>query len=340
MKDKTYLPLGKLNMNLLEKLLNKYQSVYDPRLVVGPKIGEDAAIIDFGDNYLVAKTDPITFATDEIGWYVVNVNANDIATRGAKPKWFQSTILLPEGKTTEEMVDKIFSQVSSACKELGIAVVGGHTEISYGLDRPIIVGSLLGEVKKEKLVTTSGAKSGDVIILTKGIVIEGTSIIAREKQDELKRKGYEEAFIQKAMNYLYEPGISVVKDALLANEYEVHSMHDPTEGGLATGICEMVKASDKGVLVYEDNIPVLPESQRLCDEFGLNLLGTITSGALLLATDPSNTEKILKVYEKNNIGASKIGEVKEKDYGLKIMRKNKVSDLKFSEKDEITKLFE
>ncbi len=335
-----YLPLGKLKHELLEKLLNKYQSPQDSRLTVGPKIGEDAVVIDFGDRYLVAKTDPITFATDEIGWYAVHVNANDIATRGAKPKWFQSTILLPEGKTTEELIDRIFNQISSVCNELEVAVVGGHTEISYGLDRPIIVGCMLGEVKKEKLVTTSGAKVGDDLILTKGIVIEGTSIIAREKQEELRKRGYDEAFLQRAMNYLYNPGISVVRDALLANEYDVHSMHDPTEGGLATGIFEMVKASDKGILVFGDNIPVIPESQKLCDEFDLDFLGTITSGTLLVAADPSNTEKILRLYKKNNLRAAKIGEVKEKDYGLKIMRKNNVSNLNFSEKDEITRLFE
>ena len=185
-----YLPLGKLKLELLEKLLNKYQSPQDPRLIVGPEIGEDAVVIDFGDRYLVAKTDPITFATDEIGWYAVHVNANDIATRGAKPKWFQSTILLPEGKTTEELIDRIFNQISSVCNELEVAVVGGHTEISYGLDRPIIVGCMFGEVKKEKLVTTSGAKVGDDLILKKGIVIEGTSIIAREKQEELRKRGW------------------------------------------------------------------------------------------------------------------------------------------------------
>jgi len=335
-----YLPLGKLNIELLEDLLNKYPPRKDFRLVVGPKIGEDAAVIDFKDSYLVSTTDPVTFATDEIGFYAVNINANDIAIRGAKPKWFQSTILLPERKTTEELVDRIFNQISSACNELELTLVGGHTEISHGLDRPIVVGCMLGEVKKEKLVTTSGAKVGDDIILTKGIVIEGTSIIAREKDNELRKRGYNEEFIEKAKNYLYNPGISVVRSALLANQYKVHSMHDPTEGGLATGIYEMMRASNKGALINRDKIPVLDESKLLCNEFNLNLLNTITSGTLLLAANPLNAEKILNLYKKNNIKASKIGEVKEKDYGLKIVEKNKVSDLKFSEKDEITKIFE
>lgn len=335
-----YLPLGKLNPHLLEKLLLKYPGVEDSRLVVGPKIGEDAAIIDLPDRYLVAKTDPITFATDEIGWYAVNVNANDIATRGAKPLWFQSTILLPEGKTTEELVDKIFGQISSTCKELEIAVVGGHTEITYGLDRPIIVGCMLGEVSKDKLVTTSGAKIGDDIILTKGIVIEGTSIIAREKQSELRNLGYSEEFIRRAMNYLYDPGISVVKDALLANEFEVHSMHDPTEGGLANGLYEIARASGVGMLLYEDRIPIFPESKILCEQFNLKLFGTITSGTLVLTADKKNSENILEAYNNQGIAASKIGEVRKSIYGLKLKRNDEIYDLKFSEKDEITKLFE
>jgi len=124
---KKKLPTGKLPSDLLERLLREYPGARDDRLIVGPKIGEDAAIIEPSDNYLVVKSDPVTFATDEIGWYVVNVNANDLATRGAKPKWFQSTILLPERKTTKEMVESIFSQISDACKKLDVAVVGGHT---------------------------------------------------------------------------------------------------------------------------------------------------------------------------------------------------------------------
>jgi hydrogenase expression/formation protein HypE len=333
-----YLPLGKLSPTQLERLLKRYASIRDPRLIVGPKVGEDAAVIDFYERYLVAATDPVTFTVNEIGWYAVNVNANDIAVRGAKPKWFQSAILLPEKRTTKKLVDRLFNQISSACHELGVTVVGGHVEVSYGIDRPIIVGCMLGEVDKGKLVTTSEAKVGDQIILTKGIVIEGTSIIAREKQRELIERGYDEKFIQNAVNYLHNPGISIVKDALLANVHKVHSMHDPTEGGLATGIHEMMRASDKGALIYGEKIPILPESKKLCDEFNLQPLGTITSGTLLLTADRENTEKILRLYAKNKIKASIIGEVKEKDQGIKIRRENKTLDFTFSEKDEILKL--
>ncbi len=339
MKNK--LPLGKLEFSFLEKLLKNYQSKPDSRVIIGPKLGEDAAVIEYPDRYLVAKTDPVTFATDEIGWYAVQVNANDIATRGAVPKWFQATILLPENKTTEELVENIFSQIYNACNQLNIAVIGGHTEISYNLDRPIVVGCMLGEVEKNKLVSTSGARPGDVIILTKGIVIEGTAIIAREKQEELRDKGYSEGFIKKCQNFIYKPGLSVLKEALLANQFEVHAMHDPTEGGLSAGLYEIAQASQSGLLVEKDKIYLLEEAQKLCNEFNLNPLNVLTSGTLLIVTSKSESGKIISLLAKEGINSYLIGEIKERDYGIKIKNKNNniEKDLIYSAEDEIIRVF-
>jgi hydrogenase expression/formation protein HypE len=334
------LPLGKLDFSLLDKMLNKYQSKKDSRVIIGPKLGEDAAVIEYQDRYLVVKTDPITFATEEIGWYVVQVNANDIATRGATPKWFQATILLPEKKTTEALVDKIFSQIYDACNKLNIMVIGGHTEISYNLDRPIIVGSMLGEVEKDELVSTSGAKPGDVIILTKGIVIEGTSIIAREKQEELEKRGYQNSFIQKCRDFIYEPGLSVVKDALLAKEINVHAMHDPTEGGISAGLYEIAAASQVGLMIKREEIPILKESRILCQEYNLDPLRTIASGALLIVAPQNNANNIIAILNRNGIKSFLIGEIKEKSFGIKILTSGNLEDLNYSAKDEITKVFE
>ena len=335
-----YLPLGKLPYDLLGRMLGIYARVTDPRVVIGPKPGEDAAVIDFPDRYLVAKTDPITFAADEIGWYAVQVNANDIATKGAEPKWFQASILLPENKTTAVLVETIFRQIHDACGELGIEVVGGHTEISHSLDRPIVVGNMLGEVAKDKLVSTSGAKPGDDVILTKGIVIEGTSIIAREKDAELKKRGYDGDFIERCRNVLRNPGLSVMKDALLANRYEVHAMHDPTEGGLAAGLYELALASETGLYIEKERIPVSEESQTLCREFGLEPLGTITSGTLIIAAPKESSGKIISLLGDNGIAACVIGEVKERGFGVMITSEGKSHTLAFSPRDEITKLFE
>lgn len=337
---KAILPLGKLDYSLLGKLLERYQNKSDIRVIIGPKLGEDAAVIEYPDRYLVAKTDPITFATEEIGWYAVQVNANDIATRGAIPKWFQATILLPENKTTEEIVEKIFAQIYNACNQLNIAVIGGHTEIGYNLDRPIVVGCMLGEVDKNKLVSTSGARPGDVVLLTKGIVIEGTAIIAREKQEELQDKEYSKNFIKRCQNFIYKPGLSVLKEALLANKFEVHAMHDPTEGGISAGLYEIAVASQVGIVVEREEIPILKESRILCKEYNLDPLRTIASGALLIVASQSNANHIISALNRNGIKSSLIGEIKEKSFGIKMLSSGNLADLNFSTKDEITKIFE
>lgn len=333
------LPLGKLDSGMLEMLLQKHFRIADPRLIMGPKIGEDAAIIDFGDTCLVAKTDPITFATEEIGWYAVNVNANDLAVRGAKPTWFQATILLPEGKTTRALVERTFSQISSACRDLDICVIGGHTEITYDLHRPIVVGCMLGEVKRDRLVTTSGARIGDAVVITKGIVVEGTSVIAWEKGKELKNRGYPPGLIKRARDYIRNPGISVVREALLATQVaSIHCMHDPTEGGLANGLYEIAYASGVGMVIDAEAVPVLPEAALLCDEFGLDPMGTLTSGTLIITLPVQEAPHLVGAFQGQGMKASIIGEVVEK--GLFARVGGKKRKLRHCEKDEITRLFE
>ncbi len=344
MKNDRTFAVGKLKHELLAKMLKEFVSdldMKDERVIMGSKIGEDAAVIDMDDKYLVAKTDPITFATDEIGYYAVNVNVNDFVCTGAKPKWFQVTVLLPDGKTNDELVENIFKSIHDTCKSMGIAVIGGHTEVSVGLDRPIVVGSLLGEVEKEKLVTTSGAKVGDTLILTKGIFIEGTSIIGREKEDDLVEKGFSSDFIEKCKNYLYSPGISVFKEALLSNQhFNINSMHDPTEGGLSCGIAEMAIASDTGMIINNDAIKVLPEPLELSKIYALDPMRTISSGSLLISLNDEDSKELVELLNKNKIYASLIGSVFSKDKGLVLKQEDgTINPLNYSETDEITKIF-
>jgi len=335
----TTLPLGKLDPQLLQRLLERY-TYGGLRVVVGPGVGEDATVIDFGDRYLVAKTDPITFATDEIGWYAVNVNANDVAAMGATPGWFLATILLPEDRTTEELVEDIFAQIANACGRLAIAFVGGHTEVTYGLDRPIVVGQMLGEVAKERLITTAGARVGDVILLTKGVGIEATAIIAREKGDELQNH-LSEAELARARLFLHKPGISVVLDAALATANgEVHAMHDPTEGGLAMGLHEMAWASGLGLILERDAVPIDPLTEKLCRLFDLDPLGVIASGALLLAVKPQDAPTIVQRLGEAGITAARIGEMRPAEEGVKMHVGGKLVDLPQFPQDEITKLFD
>jgi hydrogenase expression/formation protein HypE len=334
-----YLPVGKLEMDYLEQVLARYTQV-NARVVVGAGVGEDATVIDFGDRYLVAKTDPITFATEEIGWYAVNVNANDVAATGAIPRWFLATLLLPAGSTDRVMVEGIFSQLSDACRQLGVSLCGGHTEITYGLDRPIVVGHMLGEVERAGLVTTAGARVGDDIILTKGIAIEATSIIAQEKAGELAGK-YSADFIARCQGFLHQPGISVVRDARIATaQARIHAMHDPTEGGLAMGLREVAQAAEAGLLVHRERIEILPETALLCAEYGLDPLGIIASGALLIVLSPQDSPRVIEKLDEAGVAAAVIGQVVTREEGLTLMAGGVARDLPYFERDEIARLFE
>jgi hydrogenase maturation factor len=331
-------PLGKLPAEHLARLFAQYLPT-DERVVIGPGIGHDAAVISFGDRYLVAKTDPITFATDEIGWYAVHVNANDIACTGATPGWFLATLLLPQSSTDEALVDEVFRQMADTCEALGITLVGGHTEITHGFDRPIVVGFMLGEVAPENLVRPDGARPGDTLLLTKGIAVEGTAIIAREKGEHLS--DVDRSLVERSRRFLHEPGISVVHDASVATAAgEVHAMHDPTEGGLATGLWELADAADVGLVVERDAIPVLPETTTLCKALDLNPLGLIASGALLLAAPPKDAEGIEAALAEEGITAAPIGQIVEREEGVTLRSPDGAKPLPRFDQDEITRLFQ
>ncbi len=331
------IPPGKLPIGLLDRLVKRYTDTSNG-VVVGASIGVDATVIDFSGRYLIAKTDPITFVADDVGLYAICVNANDIAAMGGIPKWFLATILLPEKGTTEARAREIFSQLARACRGMDVAFCGGHTEITFGIDRPIVVGQMLGEVDKKRLITAGDAKAGDDVVITKGIAIEGVSIIARERGEELKG-GFPARFIRKCAAFVKIPGISVLKDARIATGAGgVHAMHDPTEGGLATGLYELAAASNVGVEVDNDRIPILPECRRLCDYFSLEPFGLIASGALIIASNHKYTARILRALERAGVLARVIGKVTAKKMGVKIRRDGKLRPLLPFERDEITKI--
>ena len=332
------LKAGKLPLGLLSRLLGKIDQS-DPRVVLGPKAGEDAALIDFGDRYLVAKTDPITFATDLIGWYVVQINANDLAVMGAKPRWLMVTLLLPE-HTDDAAVESIFDQIGAACREIGVTLIGGHTEVTYDLPRPIAVGSMLGEAAKDEVVTTSGARPGDAIMLTKGVAIEGASVLAREDPNTLAARGVPPGDIERAQAFLFSPGISVLRDANTARRaVNVHAMHDPTEGGLATGLLEMAEAAGVGLLVDLTAVPVLPECRRICDALDLDPMGLIASGSLLAAVSPDDAPVLIQALATEGIPACQIGRFTDRADGLKTVTANGISDLPIFPRDELARHF-
>jgi len=329
------LKTGKLPIPLLKKLL-KNKGAEDSRVILGPSIGEDAALVRLGKHVLVLKTDPVTYASDMIGWYAVNVNANDVVTRGAQPAWFQAVILLPPG-SDEALAEKIFKQISKAAKGLGIAVTGGHTEVTPGITRPIVVGDMHGVLDGRKPVLTSGARMNDVVVLTKGAGIEGTAAIAREKRKELLRI-FDERFVNKAANYLFDPGLSIVPEAMIALKHNVTAMHDPTEGGVATGVHELATASKKSIELIVDSVLVRTETERICAKYELDPLGLLGSGALLATFRYIDAEDYIKALKKKFIQASVVGYVVPGKGASKAVSRGKVTPLSFSERDEILKV--
>jgi hydrogenase expression/formation protein HypE len=334
---------GKLDIHILEGLLERY-AIRDPQVVIGPKIGEDAAVIDLGkgtDHYWVVTSDPITFTTEETGYYGVVVNINDIATRGAIPRWFLATLLFPEEGSDIRTIKKVFSQIHDACHQFRISFIGGHTEITPGIGRMILSGHMIGEVKKKRLVKTSGARAGDLLFLVKGVCIEGTSIIAREREPDLLARGIAPSFIRKAKRFIFNPGIEVLQAARIACDIaSVHSMHDPTEGGLINGIIEMALASEKEIEVDLGKVLIYDASRILCQEYGLNPLGVIASGALLMTVSPSDFSPLEKAFRKNGIPLNIIGKVKKGPPRVLEIGGKRRRELKPLPQDEILKIYE
>jgi len=332
------LPLGKLPPSLLEKILRKIPQM-DSNVILGPGTGLDCSVLDFGDQYLVFKSDPISLTSDNIGWYAVEINTNDIVTTGADPKWMLTTILLPEGSTSFSDVDRITDQLIDASKRYGISIIGGHTEITSGISRPIISCTMIGVVEKDKLITPNGAMTGDLVFLTKEIAIETVAIIANDFTNDLKNVLTDQE-IQIAQSYIKKPGISIFKEAtLLRNGYGVTAMHDPTEGGLASALWEMSVASQKIFEINIDAIPLSPFAKKITDHFSINPMNSISSGALLFTASPEYKEKILSVMNENSIPISLIGKVPEQGVGVFINDENGRGELSRPERDDVTKIF-
>ena len=332
------LDLGKFPAEFMERVLAA-NPVADPRVLLGPKVGEDAAVLDMGDRLLVATSDPITFATDAIGWYAVQVNANDIASTGGTPRWFLATILVPDG-FSEAAAEGVFNQILTACQSLGVSLIGGHSEITSGIDRPIIMGTMLGEAPKDRLISTGGAQEGDSVLVTKGIAIEGSALLARDYARLLSGLGIAQYTLTKAVDYLTNPGISVLQDSRIALETaQVHSLHDVTEGGLATGLREVAQASNLGVAVEQGSIPVLPECQEICDALGLDPLGLLASGALLITLPAAQAPAVLLALEREGIDGWEIGQMLAPEEGMLMIGFDGEVPLPEFPRDEIARYF-
>ncbi len=326
---------GKLPPELLTELL-RLHGAPDEAVHVGPAVGEDAAAVDMGTAYLVQTTDPVTLAREALGQYAVHVNANDLATMGARPRWFQAVLLLPEGSTAED-ARRVFADVHEACQALGVAVTGGHAETTPAVRQPVLVGAMQGLAPKDGLVTTAGAREGDVLLLTKTAGIEGTAVLARER-GETVQEDLGEDLLGRAARFLEDPGISIVREALLAAEHGATSLHDPTEGGVAMGLYEVSHACGHIVEVDVNAIPVARETLALCEVFDLNPLRLLASGALVVAVPTRRQKALLGAYERSGVRATLIGRVGGSGVGVRVQRAKAPTWLEPTEQDELARL--
>jgi hydrogenase maturation factor len=309
----------------------------DRRLLVGPRPGEDAAVIDLDGRQLIVATDPITFATDRIGWYAVHVNANDIAVMGGRPSWFLAVLLMPEG-CSRMAVRGVMDDIHETCRGLGITVAGGHTEITAGLTRPIVVGQMIGETTADGLVTKAGLRRGDVIVLTHGAAIEGTALLAREMGDTLEpRVGAKR--LAAARRLLLEPGISVLAAARVATgACRVHAMHDPTEGGILSGLHELATAAGLGLRAWADRVPVLEDTRAICDAVGADPLSLIASGALLVAVAAGDAPGLARALAAAAVPSAVVAEVVPAGEGIQVERNGTWGPLVPPERDEVARI--
>jgi hydrogenase maturation factor len=331
------LPAGKLPNELLGDFLNQF--VFDdPSVLINAGVGEDIAAVDIeSEVVLVLKSDPITFATDSIGQYAVLINANDIATSGANPRWFLTTLFFPCG-TTPSQIKEVFKELKQYGEQWGITLCGGHTEITDAVVRPIVTGMMVGTVIRSALIDKRSMQAGDRVLLTKRVAVEGTAIIAREFGAHLKQKGISQNDIKRCRQFLDR--ISILAEAKIAAETPgTHAMHDITEGGLAAALSELSIAGDHMIRIDMNQIPVYPETQKICDVLGINPLGLIGSGSLLICSSRADSRKLINRIDAAGIEITRIGEVLDKGRGIHAYKgKNKVCWPSF-EADEITKLF-
>lgn len=297
---------GKIPPKTLEESVFPFLGTQDPDVLHGPGIGRDAALIRVGRQVVVATTDPITGAIQHIGAYALHICANDVATFGIKPRWFLATILLPENADLK-ILEGIMASMDQAAQSLKVAIVGGHTEVTPGLSRPIVIGFMLGSAKEGHYVTSSNAQPGNALILTKGVALEGTAILATEREKELG-KLLDQDVLQDGQSFRNQ--LSVVPEALEAfSTGWVKAMHDPTEGGIANGLHELADASGVGFVVHREALVVHETTRQICNILEINPLNLIASGAMLIATKTDKAKEIVKVLGEKGIPASVIGQL-------------------------------
>lgn len=326
--------VGKVSETILKRSIFKQIRTRREEVLLGAGVGEDCAAVKLEPGEIfVLSTDPITGTVKDIGTLAVQVTVNDLASSGAEPVGIMLTVLLPED-ITEEDIKKMMEQVEEACSRFKIQVIGGHTEVTRAVNQPVITVTGVGKAKAESLVTTSGAKAGQDILVTKWIGIEGTSIIAKEKEEELRNR-FSGDFIEKAKDF--DRYLSVLPEAVLAAKFGISAMHDVTEGGIYGALWELAEASGIGLEIDLKAIPIRQETVEICEYFGLNPYYLISSGCMLMAGDRGHD--LVRELGKAGIPAAVIGKAVE-GKARKILNGDEETYLERPRTDELYHIYE
>ena len=297
--------IGKVPVDVLKNLIIGRITTKRQEVLVGSAVGEDCAVLDFSNQLCVISTDPITGAVAEIGSLAIDIACNDIASNGAEPIAVMMTVLAPPS-TTEEELGQIMDDASKAAERVNVEIMGGHTEITEVVNRVLISTVALGRHSRESMITTAGAQTGDVILMTKTAGLEGTAILAHDKEALLQGQLGPEV-IRRAK--LLKHQISVVPEGLIAGRIGAHSMHDATEGGILGALWELAEASGKGVRVHLDQIPVLPETRSICQLLHIDPYRLISSGVMVITLASEKADAMGRALEAAGIAWAIIGTV-------------------------------
>jgi hydrogenase expression/formation protein HypE len=323
---------GKLPPEMLDRLLASTSKA--PEILVGAVCGEDAAVVR-GEARLVLTADPITFTEEDIGTYTVAVNANDIVAMGGIPVYLTTTILCPPGCSFLRL-ETVFQDIRRACELAGILWIGGHTEVTSAVTRIVVSAQAVGFLHREA-TETSAARPGQVLVMTKYAALEATTLIAREEPDTARRLLGEPAY-QDVLGWLYDPGISILKEGKILADAALGAAHDPTEGGIATGIHEIAQRSGVGSRIFYDRIIIKPETLRLCTHFGLDPLGALSSGVFLFTAAAEEARRACAALAARDVPAAVIGEITADSGEVLIEKDGKSRRLPVFRRDEILKL--
>ena len=294
--------VGKVPENVLKRSVLRQIHSRREEVCMGAGVGEDCAAVKLAeDEVFVVSTDPITGTAEDIGHLAMHITMNDLASAGAEPLGVMLTILLPED-SEETLLREIMGQIEDVCIQHRVQIMGGHTEVTRAVSQPIVNVCGIGKAKEGKLVSTSGARPGDDILATKWIGLEGTSILAKAKAQELLTR-YPGWLVEAAQGFGHY--LSVLPEAAVAVESGVHAMHDVTEGGIFGALWELAESSGIGLNIDLKKIPVKQETIEVCEFFQINPYELISSGCMLMAAADGN--QLVRELEKQGIHAVIIG---------------------------------